>query len=163
MPKIHWIDGFPTSFVAPANRPPDGKVEEIVSHNTKTKARLHVTAGAIAARAKSNLIARRGFKDEVQRAFIVWETPAEAGALLDHRIHLAVNPTIIPNGLEEDEAWLKKSNKAAVLAATSIEYGHIGKGGVGGGLARFQQKGRRYPGKWILHDAAGLRHSGKGV
>lgn len=163
MPEIHWIDGLPTSFVAPANRPPDGEVERIVSHNIKTKAKLHVTSAAIANRAKSLLFQRRNTADSVQRSFIVWETPEEAGALLDHRIHLAVDPSIIPNGLEDDAEWLKKSNKSAVLAARSIEYGHIGRGGVGGELAKFQRRGKRYPGKWILHDAAGLRGSGKGV
>jgi hypothetical protein len=162
MPEIHWIDGFPTSFVAPGGRPPDGEVERIVSHNPKTKATLHVHAGAVASRAKSLLIARRNSNDTVQRAQIVWETPDEADALLDHRIHLAVDASIPPEGMEDDE-WLKKSNSAATRAARAIEYGHIGKGGVGGSLAKFQQKGRRYPGKWILHDAAGLRGSGKGV
>ena len=160
---IEWIDGYPTGFKFPGGRKPDGEVETIVSHKLPVKNQLHNTAQVIGARARGLLEVSRTTKDDVQRASIVVESPFESGNRLDYRVHLAVDPQIDPASAASEVDYNHRSNKAGTLAALAIEYGHIGKGGVGGRLAKFQMKGHEYHGKFILHKAAGLRRSGKGV
>lgn len=163
MVRIEWIDGYPTGFQFPSGRKPDGEVETIVSHKLPVKNQLHNTAQVIGAKARGLLEVSRTTKDDVQRASIIVESPFESGNRLDYRVHLAVDPRIDPTSVASEVDYNDRSNKAGTLAALAIEYGHIGKGGVGGHLARFQEKGKEYPGKFILHRAAGIKRSGKGV
>lgn len=155
--RVQWIDGYTSAARFPAWKLPDGAVEDIVSNKGKVKARLHMEAGIIASKAESLLEVRRNHKNAVQRAHIVWERPTGSFARkLDHRIHLAVDAGISPFPGEDEVEYNDRSNIDATKIAKYIEYGHDGSG-VGGEIGRkFQQK-RRYPGKWILHDAAGLR------
>lgn len=140
---IEWIDGHPTNFVATSPGKPDGEVERIVAHQPQVKAKLATEAGKIFSKAQSNLVTRSDSNFPARNASIRWDTPDSSGALLDHTIHLVVSG---------------RNTTDAFIAAKSIEYGHLGKSGKG----PFQQK-RRYPGKWILHDAAGIRRKEKGV
>lgn len=140
---IVWVDGHPTDFRPTSPGPPDGEVERIVSHQPQVKAKLSAEAGKIYAKAKTNLVLRSDPKYPERNASIRWDTPASSGARLDHTIHLVVSGANTPD---------------AFRAAKSIEYGHTGKSGKG----PFQQK-RRYPGKWILHDAAGIARKEKGL
>lgn len=140
---IEWVDGFPTNFKAPGNGPPDGEVEKIVAHQPQVKAKLATEAGKIFARAQTNLATRSDPNFPARNASIRWDKPGAGSHVLDHSIHLVVSG---------------RNTTDAFIAAKSIEYGHLGKTGKG----PFQQK-RRYPGKWILHDAAGVRRKEKGV
>src|SRR5699024_5952920 len=140
---IEWIDGHPTSFVPVGNGPPDGEVERIFSHQPQVKAKLASGAGKIFAKAQTNLLTRSDPNFPARNASIRWDKPGPGGPLLDHTFFVVVSV---------------RNTTDAFIAAKSIEYGHLGRG-TGG---PFQQK-RRYPGKWILHDAAGIRRKDKGV
>lgn len=163
MVRIDWIDTIPPEFAKSERRQGAGAVETVVTHQQPVKNALHNGAQVVGAKARALLEVERNYKDEVQRASIVVEGPAQSGAWLDYRIHLAVDPSIEPGPGESDVNFNDRSNAAGTLAAKAIEYGHIGKGGVGGHLARFQKKGKEYRGKFILHRASGLKRTGKGV
>lgn len=159
MGVVEWRDGYPTGYKFPAWGEPDGEVEEIVSNKPKVKIKLHAEAAVIFSRANVLLEMRRNHKNAVKRSAIVWEKPngvKNSARKLDHRIHLAVDPSIDPLPGEDEYEFNDRSKHDGTLIAYAIEYGHEGKGGGGEIGRKFQQK-RRYPGKWILHDASGLR------
>ena len=139
---VVWIDGHPTDFRPTSPGPPDGEVERIVSHQPQVKAKLAAEAGKIHAKAQVNLVLRSDPSYPARNASIRWDKPP-GNHKLDHTIHLVVSG---------------RNTSDAFIAAKSIEYGHVGKSGKG----PFQQK-RRYPGKWILHDAAGIARKEKGI
>ena len=139
---VHWIDGHPTNFRPTSPGPPDGEVERIVSHQPQVKAKLAQEASKIAAKAEGLLELRRDSAYPERNASIRWDKPGSQHKL-DHTIHLVVSGA---------------NTTDAAIAAKSIEYGHTGKSGRG----PFQQL-RRYPGKWILHDAAGVARKEKGL
>lgn len=158
MGVVEWRDGYPTGFRFPAWKLPDGEVEDIVSNKGKVKNRLAAEAARIASKAEVLLEARRNHKNAVKRSSIVWEKPTGTFARkLDHRIHLAVDPSISPFEGEDEVEFNDRSNIAAAKIAWAIEHGHQGRGNVSGEIGKKFQQNRRYPGKWILHDAAGLR------
>lgn len=139
---IEWIDGHPTSFVPVSPGLPDGEVERIFSHQPQVKAKLASGAGEIFAKAQTNLLTRSDPKFPARNTSIRWDRPGPGGHKLDHTVHLVVSG---------------RNTTDAFIAARSIEYGHTGRTGKG----PFQQR-RRYPGKWILHDASGIRRKSGG-
>lgn len=138
---VEWEDGRPTRF-QPGRGPgkdPE-KIETIISHLPQVRRKLLDEAGKIFMKAQMNLFLRSDSSFPARNTRIRWEKPP--GTLVDHLIHLEVHSGTT-NGF---------------VAAKAIEYGHTGTGRGG----PFQQR-RRYPGKWILHDAAGLARKEKGL
>lgn len=151
--KIHWFDGR-SSYAPVSARGGKGfrggtyngqtTVEAAMAHEPGVKPAMYPYAKKIELRARANLTGARlndhAF-DRASRASIKLEEGD-----LDWGIHLQVN-TSITTGVPGD------TGGSGLVAAMSIEYGHTG---VGMGPIPYQVRGRRYPGKYVLHRAAGL-------
>lgn len=138
---VEWDDGRPTAFMPGRGpgRDPE-KIETIISHLPQVRRKLLEEAGKVFMKAQMNLLLRSDSSFPARNTRIRWDKPPLT--LIDHLIHL--------------EVFSGTSN--GFVAAKAIEYGHTGTGSGG----PFQQR-RRYPGKWILHDAAGLARKEKGL
>lgn len=155
MPKIYWFDGR-DSYAPVSGKKGIGSfrggtyngqstVEAAAAHEPGVQPAMYPYAKRIELRARANLTSGRlndpGF-DRADRASIHLEKGE-----LDWGIHLQVNTDIPVTGVKG------ATGGSGLVAAMSIEYGHTG---IGMGPIPFQVRGRRYPGKFILHRAAGL-------
>lgn len=127
---IRWVDGFVGGVAAPTEKL-GATVEKTVSHLPKVRTSLqsHARAGGNRARALLDVAQAR------HPGSSTWIEVKEH-AQLDWSVHLY--------------------SQRGVVAATSIEYGHVGSGAEGA-IAPFQVQGKHYEGKFILHRSFGLK------
>lgn len=132
MPVITWIDGLMGGNQPKYALMPEGP-EWIFSHQSTVKAALRKKALSIYGKSLTyHAIVQQRYPGA--STWIEFEGP-HTGRWLDYRIHLY--------------------SKNGSRAAHAIEFGHTGIG-VAGPLAVFQVEGKRYPGAFILHRAAGI-------
>lgn len=138
MPVITWIDGLKGGIQPKRELMPEGP-EWCFSHQSTVEAALATKATSIRAKA-TGLLAVAQARYPGTSTWISMEGPQD-GRLLDYTVHL--------------------NSERGVVAARSIEFGHTGTG-AGGNIAVFQEAGKRYPGQFILHRAAGISHPNMG-
>lgn len=160
MVKIHWFDGrssyAPVSAAKGSATFRSGRhglpgrvfgqstVESAMAHHPGVKPAMLPYASTILGRAKANHTTARlsdAAFDRGPRTRVYLESGE-----LDWGIHLEVD-TSVDTGVEGAQGG------SGLHAAMAVEFGHTG---MGYGPVPFQIRSKRYPGKYILHRAAGI-------
>lgn len=155
MVKIHWFDGR-SSYAPISGRNGVGMggrktynkqstVEAAMAHEPGVKPALKPYAQLILARAKG-LHTSAQLNDAAFGRASRTRVYMDEGEL-DWGVHLEVDTSVEVPGVEG------ATGGSGLVAAMSVEFGHTG---MGYGPIPFQVRGQRYPGKYILHRAAGI-------
>lgn len=153
--KIEWFDGLSRWAPVPLGRQFKNRtgqtyqgqptVESAIAHHPTTQG--GVMRGGMTVFARANAIHTTARLSDPKfargRRTFIWSEYKKP----DYLIHLGVD-------VDVDSGVEGATGGSEIAAAMSVEFGHTG---TGYGPAPYQIRGRRYPGKYILHRAAGLR------